>query len=59
MVTIIFESHGTTTDNEKNLASGWADVELSELGIKQSQEMGERYAQENFRRGVEEKMRDK
>lgn len=48
MVTIIFESHGTTVDNEKHLASGWADVELSELGIKQSKEMGERYADDNF-----------
>lgn len=42
MVTIIFESHGTTIDNEKHLASGWADVELSELGVKQSKEMGEK-----------------
>jgi len=48
MVTIIFESHGTTTDNEKHLASGWADIELSELGIKQSKEMGQRYANEHF-----------
>lgn len=43
MITIIFESHGTTVDNEKHLASGWADCELSELGIKQSKEIGERY----------------
>lgn len=48
MVTIIFEAHGTTTDNEKHVASGWADVELSELGIKQSQEMGERYKNDHF-----------
>jgi len=48
MITIIFESHGTTTDNEKHLASGWADVELSELGIQQSKEMGKRYIDENF-----------
>ena len=48
MVTIIFESHGTTTDNEKHLASGWADVELSELGIRQSKEMGQRYADDSF-----------
>ncbi len=48
MVTIIFESHGTTIDNEKHLASGWADVELSELGIKQSKEMGQRYANDHF-----------
>ncbi|MDO8496325.1 MAG: histidine phosphatase family protein [bacterium] len=48
MVTIIFESHGTTVDNEKHLASGWADIELSELGIKQSKEMGQRYVNDNF-----------
>lgn len=48
MVTIIFESHGTTIDNEKHLASGWNDVELSELGIKQSKEMGQRYADDHF-----------
>lgn len=48
MVTIIFESHGTTIDNEKHLASGWADIELSNLGIKQSKEMGERYKDDRF-----------
>lgn len=48
MVTIIFESHGTTTDNEKHIASGWADVELSELGIKQSGEMAQRYVNDHF-----------
>ncbi len=48
MVTIIFEAHGTTTDNEKHLASGWNDVELSELGIRQSKEMGQRYADDYF-----------
>ena len=48
MVTIIFESHGTTVDNEKHLASGWADIELSELGVQQSKEMGQRYASNHF-----------
>ena len=33
---ITYFVHGTTTDNEKNISSGWKDVELSELGIKQS-----------------------
>jgi broad specificity phosphatase PhoE len=47
-VTIIFESHGTSIDNEKHLASGWADIELSEVGIKQSKEMGRRYADVHF-----------
>jgi broad specificity phosphatase PhoE len=43
MVTIFFESHGTTTDNEKELSSGHNDVELSKLGVTQSRELGERY----------------
>lgn len=48
MVTIIFESHSTTLDNEAHLSSGQFDVELSELGIKQSRELGERYKNESF-----------
>ena len=43
MVTILFESHGTTVDNEKHISSGHFDAELSQLGIKQSKELGERY----------------
>lgn len=35
-VKIIYFVHGTTTDNEKNVSSGWFDVELSDLWIKQS-----------------------
>lgn len=48
MVTIIFESHSTTLDNEMHVSSGHFDVELSELGMKQSKELGERYRNENF-----------
>ena len=33
---IAYFVHGTTTDNEKEISSGWFDVELSELGVKQS-----------------------
>lgn len=43
MVTIIFESHATSLDNEVGLASGWYDVELSELGEKQARELGQGY----------------
>jgi broad specificity phosphatase PhoE len=39
MVKITYFVHGTTTDNEKEISSGWFDVELSELGIKQSIEL--------------------
>ncbi len=35
MITIWFEPHSTTTDNEAKLASGWNDVDLSELGVEQ------------------------
>ncbi len=35
-VNITYFVHGTTTDNEKEVSSGWADVELSPLGIQQS-----------------------
>lgn len=35
-VKITYFVHGTTTDNEKDISSGWFDVELSELGIQQS-----------------------
>ncbi len=48
MVTIIFESHGTTFDNEAHLASGRYDVELSPLGIAQSKALGERYRDQTF-----------
>lgn len=48
MVTIVFESHSTSLDNEKNLASGWKDVALSPLGIQQAKELGERRKKEKF-----------
>jgi len=48
MVTIIFEAHGTTIDNEEHRASGWSDAPLSELGVKQAGELGERYKNEHF-----------
>jgi alpha-ribazole phosphatase/probable phosphoglycerate mutase len=33
---ITYFVHGTTTDNEQNISSGWFDAELSELGVQQS-----------------------
>lgn len=38
-VKITYFVHGTTTDNEKGISSGWSDAELSGLGIKQSLEL--------------------
>ncbi|MBI2022465.1 histidine phosphatase family protein [Candidatus Daviesbacteria bacterium] len=48
MVTIIFEPHSTTFNNEAHIASGWDDVELSPLGTKQAKELGERREGEYF-----------
>jgi broad specificity phosphatase PhoE len=48
MVRVIFESHSTTVDNEAHVSSGHADTELSELGLQQSKELGERYKNEQF-----------
>lgn len=35
-IQITYFVHGTTTDNEQHISSGWKDTELSELGVKQS-----------------------
>ncbi len=40
-IKITYFVHGTTTDNEKEISSGWKDVELSELGVKQSVDLKE------------------
>lgn len=38
-VKITYFVHGTTTDNQEHISSGWKEVDLSELGIKQSKEL--------------------
>ncbi|MFH0861727.1 MAG: histidine phosphatase family protein [Candidatus Altiarchaeota archaeon] len=38
-VKIAYFVHGTTTDNEREISSGWSDVDLSDLGIRQSIEL--------------------
>jgi alpha-ribazole phosphatase/probable phosphoglycerate mutase len=43
-VTIIFESHSTSVDNESGVSSGHHDCPLSALGREQARELGERYA---------------
>ena len=48
MVTIIFESHATSLDNEAGLSSGNYDIALSELGKQQARELKERYVNEHF-----------
>ncbi len=47
-INITYFVHGTTTDNEKNISSGWSDVELSELGIKQSIDLREKTKDRKF-----------
>jgi len=48
LVNITYFVHGTTTDNEKGIASGWYDVELSELGIQQSIKLKELIKDKKF-----------
>ncbi len=48
MVTIVFEAHATSLDNEAGIASGHADVDLSHLGRQQAAELGARYANDRF-----------
>lgn len=48
MVTLIFESHSTTEDNEDEIASGWNDVPLSDLGQIQAKELGKRRRDDEF-----------
>jgi len=48
MITLIFESHSTTKDNEAGTAAGWYDVELSDVGMQQAKELGQRYAGQAF-----------
>lgn len=48
MIKITYFVHGTTTDNKKDLSSGWKDVELSNLGIKQSLELRDKIKDKKF-----------
>ncbi len=47
-VSITYFVHGTTIDNEKGISSGWSDTELSELGKKQSRDLGEKTKDKKF-----------
>ena len=47
-VKITYFVHGTTIDNEKEISSGWKDVKLSELGIKQSKELPKQIGNKKF-----------
>lgn len=47
-VEIVFESHSTSADNERWIASGWLDPPLSPLGRRQAKELGERRADDEI-----------
>jgi broad specificity phosphatase PhoE len=47
-VKITYFVHGTTTDNEQHISSGWKDVALSETGIKQGKELKELTKEKRF-----------
>lgn len=47
-INITYFVHGTTTDNEKEISSGWFDVDLSEKGIKQSIELKDQIGDKKF-----------
>lgn len=47
-VKITYFVHGTTTDNEKGISSGWFDVELSQKGIQQSIDLKDQIGDKKF-----------
>lgn len=47
-VQITYFVHGTTTDNERELSSGWNDAKLSRTGIQQSKDLAKLTADMQF-----------
>lgn len=47
-IKITYFVHGTTKDNEKDVSSGWHDVVLSDLGVKQSIELKKHLKEKKF-----------
>lgn len=47
-VHITYFVHGTTTDNEEGISSGWSDVNLSTLGIQQSKDLRKQIKDKKF-----------
>lgn len=45
---ITYFVHSITTDNEKGLATGWLQGELSEEGVKRARELGRQLADQQF-----------
>ena len=42
MIRVVFETHSTSVDNEREVATGWLPGELSDTGRAQATELGER-----------------
>jgi len=47
-LSIVFETHSTTLDNECGVATGWLPGELSELGRSQAAELGRRRGEDDL-----------
>lgn len=47
-VTIVFETHAISTDNEQGIATGWLPGSLSETGLRLAQELGARRRNDNI-----------
>jgi len=47
-VIITYFPHGSSTDNERGIGSGWLDPELSELGVKQALELKDAIKERTF-----------
>src|SRR5260221_8964975 len=41
-VQLVFETHSTSVDNEREIATGWLEGELSDTGREQAAQLGER-----------------
>ena len=39
---LVYETHSTSVDNDRGIATGWLPGELSELGREQARALGER-----------------
>jgi broad specificity phosphatase PhoE len=48
MVTVTYFVHGTTTDNEQEIATGWLPGELSTKGRQQAKQLSEQAADKTF-----------
>ncbi len=47
-IEIVFETHSTSVDNERGIATGWLQGRLSETGKRQASELGKRRRADNL-----------